>query len=297
MSRERIEAGTLASVGTALLLWSSAFAGIKAGLRGFGPGELALLRFLTASTSLGLYAFISRMRLPRTQDLGRIALGGLFGITVYHLALNFGETAVSAGAASLIIASGPVFTAVLAHVVLGEHLTGWGWLGIAIAFSGVAIITLAEGGGLSFEPAAALVVVAAMSTAGYFVVTKPLLVRYSPLEYTAYSMWLGTIPMLVFAPGLVGSIGSAPKSALLAAVYLGVFPGAIAYMLYSRALAKLPASVASSFLYVQPVMAAVIAWVWIREVPQALTIVGGAVALAGVTLVTTKGRAADLSGQ
>jgi drug/metabolite transporter (DMT)-like permease len=284
-------------VGTALLLWSSAFAGIKAGLRGFGPGELALLRFLTASASLGIYALAARMRLPRREDVGRIALGGLFGITIYHLALNFGETAVSAGAASLIIASGPVFTAILARIFLDERLTRWGWLGIAIAFSGVAIITLAEGGGLSFEPAAALVVVAAMSTAGYFVVTKPLLVRYTPLEYTAYSMWLGTLPMLVFAPGLAASIGSAPRPALLAALYLGVFPGAIAYMLYSRALAKLPASVASSFLYVQPVMAAVIAWAWIREVPQALTVVGGAVALAGVTLVTTKGRQPKLNGR
>lgn len=295
MSRERIETSTLLSVGTALLLWSSAFAGIKAGLRGFEPGELALLRFLTASASLAAYAVVARMRLPRTGDLGRIALGGLFGITIYHLALNFGETAVSASAASLIIASGPVFTAVLARIFLGERLTGWGWLGIAIAFSGVAIITLAEGGGLSFEPAAALVVVAAMSTAGYFVVTKPLLERYTPLEYTAYSMWLGTVPMLAFAPGLASSIASAPREAVLAALYLGVFPGAIAYLLYSRALAKLPASVASSFLYVQPVMAAVIAWLWIREVPQVLTIVGGAVALSGVTLVTTKGRERSVS--
>jgi drug/metabolite transporter (DMT)-like permease len=237
------------------------------------------------------------MRLPRMQDVGRIALGGLFGITIYHLALNFGETAVSAGAASLIIASGPVFTAILARVFLNERLTRWGWLGIAIAFSGVAIITLAEGGGLSFEPAAALVVVAAMSTAGYFVITKPLLARYSPLEYTAYSMWLGTAPMLIFAPGLAASIGEAPRSALLAALYLGVFPGAVAYLLYSRALAKLSASVASSFLYVQPVMAAVIAWAWIREVPQMLTVAGGAVALAGVALVTTKGREDGVSGR
>ncbi|MCX8006603.1 MAG: DMT family transporter [Coriobacteriia bacterium] len=290
MRRTGIEGSTLASVGTALLLWSSAFAGIKAGLRGFGPGELALARFLTASSALGVYAAAARMRLPRRQDLGRIALGGLFGITVYHLALNFGETTVSAGAASLIIASGPVFTAILARVLLGERLTPWGWLGIALAFSGVAVITLAEGGGLSFEPAAGLVVVAAMSTAGYFVVSKPLLDRYSPLEYTAYSMWLGTVPMLAFAPALIGRIPHAPSSAIAAAVYLGVFPGAIAYLLYSRALAKLPASVASSFLYVQPVMASAIAWFWIREVPQVLTVVGGAVALAGVALVTTKGR-------
>lgn len=296
MRSEGIEAGTLLSVGTALLLWSSAFAGIKAGLRGFAPGELALLRFLTASSVLGVYAMASRMRLPQRRDLGRIALGGLFGITIYHLALNYGETAVSAGAASLIIASGPVFTAILARVLLEERLTVWGWLGIAVAFSGVATIALAEGGGTAFEPAAALVVVAAMSTAGYFVVSKPLLARYSPLEYTAYSMWLGTLPMLVFAPGLAGRLAAAPLGSVAAALYLGVFPGALAYLLYSRALAKLSASVASSFLYVQPVMAAIVAWAWIRELPEALTVAGGVVALAGVALVTMKGRVPSVSG-
>lgn len=295
--RERgIEAGTLLSVSTALLLWSSAFAGIKAGLRGFGPGELALLRFLTASTVLGAYALIARMRLPRREDLGKIALGGLFGITVYHLALNFGETSVSAGAASLIIASGPVFTAILSRLLLDERLTAIGWLGIAAAFSGVAAIALSEGGGTGFEPAAALVAIAALSTAGYFVVSKPLLARYSPLEYTAYSIWIGTAPMLVFAPALAKRLTAAPLGSVAAALYLGVFPGALAYLLYSRALAKLPASVASSFLYVQPVMAAVIAWLWIHEVPRLLTVAGGAVALAGVALVTTKGRAQRLSG-
>ncbi|MDI6711665.1 MAG: DMT family transporter [Anaerosomatales bacterium] len=295
MRRDGLEAGTLLSVGAALLLWSSAFAGIKAGLRGFAPGELALLRFLTASSVLGVYALLSHMRLPQREDLGRIALGGLFGITVYHLALNYGETSVSAGAASLIIASGPVFTAILARFLLKERLTLWGWLGIAVAFSGVAAIARAEGGGAAFEPAAALVAVAAMSTAGYFVVSKPLLARYSPLEYTAYSMWMGTVPMLVFAPGLAGRLGSAPLDAVTAAVYLGVFPGALAYLLYSRALAKLPASVASSFLYVQPVLAAIIAWAWIGEIPRPLTVAGGAVALAGVALVTIKGRAATVT--
>ncbi|MGB4592615.1 MAG: EamA family transporter, partial [Coriobacteriia bacterium] len=193
--------------------------------------------------------------------------------------------------ASLIIASGPVFTAILAHLSLGERLTGWGWLGIAIAFSGVAAITLGEGGGhLSFEPAALLVLVAAMSTAVYFVISKPLLDRYSALEFTAYSIWLGTLPMLVFLPGLVQQLPVAPPGSVYSGLYLGVFPGAIAYVLYSHALSKLPASVASSFLYVQPVNATIIAWFWIHEVPALMTIAGGALALVGVGLVTTRGR-------
>ncbi|MCE5203912.1 MAG: DMT family transporter [Actinomycetia bacterium] len=286
-----MEARTLASVTIALVLWASAFAGIKAGLTGFGPGELALLRFGTASLVLLAYGFLTRMRMPRRADVGRLLAAGLFGITAYHLCLNFGETNVSASAASLIIASGPVFTAILAHMKLGERLTWWGWLGIAIAFSGVAVLTLGgSGGGLAFEPAAILVLAAAMSTAIYFVISKPLLDRYGALEFTSYCIWFGTLPMLVFLPGLVAQLPSASSSAISSALYLGVFPGAIAYVLYSHTLSKLPASIASSFLYVQPVTATVIAWLWIHEVPTLPTLVGGALALVGVGLTTARGR-------
>ncbi len=288
---KRMESSTLAAVIVALLLWSSAFAGIKAGLKGFGPGELALLRFGTASVVLAGYALATRMRLPRMADVPRLAIAAAFGITIYHLALNVGEQSVSAGAASLIIASGPVFTALVASRVLGERLTVWGWIGIATAFAGVAIITFGEGGSVSFEPGALLVLLAAMSTAGYFVVSKPLLDRYAPIEYTAYTIWLGVLPMLVFAPGLVRALPVAPLGAIGAGLYLGVFPGVVAYLLYAHALAKLPASVASSFLYVQPVNATIIAWLWIHEVPALLSLAGGACALAGVALVTTRGRA------
>ena len=289
--QRRLDAATGISVAVALLLWASAFAGIKAGLKGYGPGELALLRFGTASVVLAAYALITRMRLPELSDVPRIGLAGALGITIYHICLNFGETIVTAGAASLIIASGPIFTALLAMVFLRERLTVWGWTGIAISFSGVALITLGEGtGGLTFQPAALLVLVAAIATAGYFVVSKPLLEKYSPLEFTSYSIWLGTLPMLVFLPGLIAEFPHASSAATISVLYLGVFPGAVAYALYSRVLSRLPASIASSFLYVQPASATIIAWIWIREVPSVVTLVGGAIALLGVALVTTRGR-------
>lgn len=273
------------------MLWASAFAGIKAGLKGYGAGELALFRFGTASLLLAGFALVTRMRLPDLQDVPRIGLAGALGITIYHVCLNFGEMAVTAGAASLIIASGPIFTALLAMVFLRERLTVLGWTGIGISFSGVALITLGEGGGgLTFQPAAMLVLIAAIATAGYFVVSKPLLDKYTPLQFTSYSIWLGTVPMLVFLPRLLHELPLAPAEATIAVVYMGVFPGAIAYALYSRVLSKLPASIASSFLYVQPVTATIIAWIWIREVPSLVTLLGGAVALVGVALVSTRGR-------
>jgi drug/metabolite transporter (DMT)-like permease len=282
---------TALAIGITLLLWSSAFAAIKVGLRCYTPGEVALLRFGTASLVLGGYALVTRMPLPAREDTGRIALAGFLGITVYHVALNYGEQTVSAGAASLIIASAPVFTAGLASLFLGERLSFWGWVGIAIAFAGVAMIAFGEGGnGMRLEPGAALILLSAIVTAAYSILSKPLLSRYRPLAFTTYVIWAGTLPMLVWAPGLLQRMPTASLDSTLSVVYLGVFPAAIAYLFWSYALARMPASALATFLYLSPVSAIVIAFIWIGEVPAPLALVGGVVAIAGVAVTNTLGR-------
>ena len=105
-----------------LLFWASAFAAIRAGLEGLEPGHLVLLRFLVAGALLLLYALLRGLPPPRREDLPRLFLLGFLGITVYHTALVYGELTVSAGAASLLIATGPVFTALLSYFLLGERL-------------------------------------------------------------------------------------------------------------------------------------------------------------------------------
>ncbi|HET6352044.1 MAG TPA: DMT family transporter [Coriobacteriia bacterium] len=291
---------TWIALAIALLLWASAFPGIRAGLAavgatpgpdGYGPGELALLRFGTASIALVIYAFIVRLRLPKREDLPRVALAGLLGIAIYHVCLNFGERTVASGAAAVLIALSPVITAMLATRFLGERLSGWGWAGIAVSFAGGLLVAFGEGGGgLSLDPGALLILVATVSTSLYFFVSKPALKRYTALEFTSYAIWAGTIPMLFFAPTLVRQIAQAPMPATIAGVYLGIFPGAIAYVLWSYGLSKMPASRVSAFLYLQPVNAAIIAWFWLGEVPVLGVVIGGIVSIAGVVIVNTLGK-------
>lgn len=287
------DAKAVAAALATVLVWSSAFAGISVVVGpegGFGAGQAALLRFLVASVTMAVVAIATRMRLPKRADLPRIALAALFGITIYHLGFTFGETKVSAGAAALIIASGPIWTALLAIGFLGERLNRWGWAGVALAFSGVAAISFGEGGGFGLEPMALLVLLASLSTAVYFVISKKPLRSYSSLEFTSYVIWIGTLPMLVFLPGLLRQLPAAPTSSIWIVAYLGVLPGALAYFLWSYALARMPASTTASFLYATPVLATFMAWLWQGTVPGAVTLAGGAFALVGVVLVQTKGR-------
>src|SRR5689334_13516363 len=200
--RQALPSSAILALFIAVVLWGSAPVGIRAGLSGYAPAQLTLFRFGIGSVILAIYAGFAGLQRPRAKDLPVIAAAGALGITFYNVVLNYGLLTVSAGAASFLIASTPIWTALLAVVVLHERLTVWGWLGILVSFAGIGVIARERGHGIHFSPGALVILIGAISYAGYMVLQKRLLGRYKALAFTCYSFWIGTALTIPFAPGL-----------------------------------------------------------------------------------------------
>ncbi|BCB18893.1 membrane protein [Bosea sp. ANAM02] len=270
------------------MAWASSFPAIRAGLAGFGPAEMAALRFALAGGPAALFLIATRAKLPERGDIWRFLVGGVIFIAGYALLLNFGQRVVPAGPAAFIINTNPIMTAVLAMMILGERFSLTAWLGTALSFAGIGVIALGKGLDVEIGISVLLILGAAFCNAITTVLQKPLFARYKPLHVAAWNMAIGGFVLLPFLPSAIEQAQVAPSVSFWSVVYLAVVPSLIAYGTWAITLSRLPAARASNFQYAVPPMAMLIGFLWLGEIPTIFGLIGGAMALAGVVVVNLK---------
>ncbi|WP_369369705.1 DMT family transporter [Promicromonospora sp. Populi] len=278
-----------AAAAVTVVLWASAFIGIRAAGQDFSPGALALGRIFVGTLALTIIAGLAgKLRLPRGRTLVGVVVWGVLWFGLYNLALNAAERTLDAGTAALVVGLAPILIAVFAGISLGEGFPARLLLGIGIAFAGVAGIALATSSGASDTISVALGLVAAVVYAGSTILQKRLLPKVDSLTMTWLGCLAGTVACLPFTPALLDGLATAPTSATLSVVYLGVFPTAIAFVTWGFALTRTTAGRLGAATYAAAPLAVLMSWALLGEVPTPVALIGGTLCLAGVLVATLR---------
>ncbi|WP_285291212.1 DMT family transporter [Arthrobacter sp. ISL-85] len=296
-----VKALGVAAMVVTVVLWASAFVGIRAIGPHFSPGPLTLGRLAVAAVVLAFLVvpqlFRSRV-LPQGREWLPIIAYGVMWFGGYNVALNAAEHILDAGTSALLINVNPILVAIMAGIFLKEGFPRWLLIGSTVAFSGVALIALGSGqpdasGERSTADLAgvALCLLAAVLAAVSVIVQKPVVRKFPAAQATWFGIVVGALCCLPFAGQLASEVQAAPPQATLGLVYLGVFPTAIAFTTWAYALSLVDAGKLAATTYLVPGTTVLISWLLLGEIPAALGLVGGLVCLVGVGLTRRRTRA------
>jgi drug/metabolite transporter (DMT)-like permease len=287
----------LVAAAVTMVLWASAFVVIRALSGALDPGPLALGRLLVGAAVLTIIA-LARSRRPPQLPQGRALLliigYGVLWFGVYTIAVNAAGRYLDAGTSAMLVNLAPVIVAVLAGLFLGEGFPRQLMLGLLIAFAGVVIIASATRTGAVNPLGVALALAAAGLYAIGVLLQKQALATVDPITVTWLGALAGAAATLPFLPRLLEQLATQPPAVTAGVVYLGVFPTAIAFLLWTYALSRTSAGRMAASSYVVPGIAVLLSWALLSETPAALALVGGAVSLVGVALTRLSPRRASV---
>jgi drug/metabolite transporter (DMT)-like permease len=279
-----------------VLIWSSNNIATKLVMQEMSAGLLTLVRFTLTTVVFHLPAFllIRRFGQPLSRrDWAVLAFASVTGYALSALMFTIGISMTTATFASLMLMTGPLWTAVLERVFVGSPISGAQTVGMGISFASAAY--LATGGSLGEADSGLLIggilLMACQTTwGGYTILTKPLLAHRSPLVIvTAASMiatpaiWPVTGYMGAF--GELGQVGNWSLTTWLGLAYLVLVAGVCSQVLYAYGLRDVTASQAMAFTYLMPVFTALLAALFLDERITPSTVVCGAAIVFGLALV------------
>ena len=269
-----------------VVLWASAFVGIRAAAPELSAGSLALGRLGVGTLALGVLVATRGWVRPSNRDLALIVASGLLWFAFYNVALNEAERNLDAGTAAMLIGLGPIFIAVLAGVFLGEGLPRRLLGGLVVAFGGVLVIGLATTStpvaGANPTLGVVLCLASAVAYAVGVTLQKPAAARVAPHQLVFIACLVGFVVCLPFAPTLVREAAAASPTTLGWMAYLGLFPTAIGFTTWAFALRHTAAGRLGATTYLVPPLAVLMGWLLLDELPSGAVIAGGALCIAGV---------------
>jgi drug/metabolite transporter (DMT)-like permease len=281
-----------------VLIWGLNFPVIKVPLEAMHPFTVNLFRFCVSVAVLGgLWGAEARRRgrpfaEPLRQMPGRVLGLGLLGHVGYQVLFILGVGRTSAGNAALIIASSPMWTALVGHALGIDRMRPAGWLGLAVSSLGVAVVVLAGEGEVTLGGEVfvgnVLMLVGAVFWALYTVFSRPALARGAGPMGLAFHSVLVAFPVLA-ALGLA-TVGETAWAGVngwtwAALVFSGGLSTGLAYYLWNLAVRRVGPSQTAAFSNLVPFVALVAAFFLLDEPITLTQVLGGTLIVGGLVLM------------
>ncbi|HCC4281465.1 TPA: DMT family transporter [Staphylococcus aureus] len=268
-----------------IILWGSAFPMIKIALNDFSAESLSAFRLILATIILLPFVIIKKLPTPELRDIPVIFILGFCGFVIYHTALNFGETLISAGISGILVSTTPIFSSALAYIFLKEHFSKWNWLSSLVAFIGISIISISKDDYTTINVLGVFIILlASFSESLYFTFQKKYIEKYGFIAFTLYKIMASSPFMLIFIPEIINDIHGATFTSIVSVLYLAIFPTIIPYVLLAYIVKSVGVSDATMSLYLTPIVSLLLSYLLLDELPTTLAIIGGIITLLGVSL-------------
>ncbi|HHB5958397.1 TPA: DMT family transporter [Staphylococcus aureus] len=268
-----------------IILWGSAFPMIKIALNDFSAESLSAFRLILATIILLPFVIIKKLPTPELRDIPVIFILGFCGFVIYHTALNFGETLISAGISGILVSTTPIFSSALAYIFLKEHFSKWNWLSSLVAFIGISIISISKDDYTTINVLGVFIILlASFSESLYFTFQKKYIEKYGFIAFTLYTIMASSPFMLIFIPEIINDIHGATFTSIVSVLYLAIFPTIILYVLLAYIVKSVGVSDATMSLYLTPIVSLLLSYLLLDELPTTLAIIGGIITLLGVSL-------------
>lgn len=276
------------------IMWGLSIPITKLGLETIPPITLTAIRFLVA-VPLFMILAAGRLHVPWQAAPSIIALG-VMGITLGNVAQSFGVQGTSASAGTIISATIPIFIVIFAAIRLKQSVAGRQWIGLLAAFGGIALVAVGSGSGVddiarTTAAGVAWMLVSAVAIAFYYIWSAELTEKYGTLPVAAWNALAGLVAIMPMAGWeLMHEPVQITMQGIWAIVYLGVMVTVAGLLLWLYLLRTVPARIAASVQYLQPVFGIAAASAMFGDQLGLMFAAGVALILGGLALAVANKR-------